>query len=1222
MENTRLKWYNLWMGNAEGISLKNASVSLWQYVLQRQYVLQKKRLQRLQIFCLLFFAITLLASCKVGGGSNSSSSSAASVSQDIVTQANSFRVEAASSSVAAGSNLSVTVTALDGKGFAISNYSGTVSFTSSDSQATLPGSTAYSSKDQGKKAFTVVLKTAGSRTVTVTSGGTSTTSAAITVTTAAATKLGFSTQPSSTAVAATDLVAQPQVEVLDAYSNRVSSATNSITLAAYSNSTCTTAGTGTLNGTVTASAVSGVTIGFAGIDYTLSGSLYLRAASTGLTSACANLVTVSNGTPTKLGFTTQPSSLVTAGVNFSSQPKVAVQDANGNTTSDVGSTTTITLAGYTNSICTAATGTALSGTLAVAAVSGVSTYTNINHTVAQTIYIRAAGGGYTAACSSAVSVSPNVATTIASTTGNSQTGTVGQTLPTKLTVTVTDAYTNTVSGTTVAWAVSSGDGDLDINTNPTNSVGISNASYKLGPTSGTHTITASVSGLTGSPITFTETANDIDTWVATNTVGAIAARSGHCSAWTGTDLFVWGGIDTGGIKLNTGGVYNLTGNSWTATTTTGATTARDGHSCLYVSYAGPTNRIIVWGGENSVPNRLDTGGSYNPALDIWTATDTSEGDRPATREAHTAVWDTVNSVMLIWGGVDGATYRGTGAKYNPTEPAGNAWVPITTTSAPSARYAHSAVWTGTGGTMIVWGGETDATPTYTNTGGVYNSTGDSWTATTTTAAPSARREHSGVWTNTTLNRMIVWAGRTAASTHVNDGGLYHPTNGWTSVSSSDAPVARREHVAAWADPYGMIIWGGWNGTSYYNSGGFYDPIRNAWASTSLVTAPTARAKFSGAWTGSVLALWGGETATTPTHTNTGGRYTPKIWSDTATTSAPSARYGHTAVWNGTYMIIWGGADTSYLNTGARFDPTTNSWLALTTTNAATARYHHSAVWDTVNLIMVVWGGYDGSSYLNSGGRYNPALNTWDATALDTTGAPTARFRHTGVWTGTRMVVWGGQNASSAFNTGGSYNPTTNVWTATTTTSAPSARYGHTAIINTASSLMQVWGGYTGSAYVDSGGLYNYGTDSWTAMTTTSPPTARAFHSAVWDTTSLVMRVWGGVSSSGYLSTGGTYDDSPEAWVALNNTDAPTARAYHTAIYTGSRMIIWGGLGSSYFNDGGEYDATNANNPWAITPAKNAPAARAQHTMIWDGTRAIIWGGTNGASFSSGSFYKP
>ena len=44
---------------------------------------------------------------------------------------------------------------------------------------------------------------------------------------------------------------------------------------------------------------------------------------------------------------------------------------------------------------------------------------------------------------------------------------------------------------------------------------------------------------------------------------------------------------------------------------------------------------------------------------------------------------------------------------------------------------------------------------------------------------------------------------------------------------------------------------------------------------------------------------------------------------------------HTAVWTGSEMIVWGGFDsgTSYLNTGGRYNPSTDSWTATSTTNA-------------------------------------------------------------------------------------------------------------------------------------------------------------------------------------------------------------------------------------------------------------------------------------------------
>jgi hypothetical protein len=113
------------------------------------------------------------------------------------------------------------------------------------------------------------------------------------------------------------------------------------------------------------------------------------------------------------------------------------------------------------------------------------------------------------------------------------------------------------------------------------------------------------------------------------------------------------------------------------------------------------------------------------------------------------------------------------------------------------------------------------------------------------------------------------------------------------------------------------------------------------------------------------------------------------------------------------------------NTGGRYNPSTDSWTATSTTNAPEARSRHTAVW--TGSEMIVWGGLGsaflnpgGSAWFNTGGRYNPNTDSWTATS--TTGAPAARERHTVVWTGSemKMIVWGGQDDTSHFNTGGRY----------------------------------------------------------------------------------------------------------------------------------------------------------------------------------------------------------
>src|SRR2546430_410683 len=204
--------------------------------------------------------------------------------------------------------------------------------------------------------------------------------------------------------------------------------------------------------------------------------------------------------------------------------------------------------------------------------------------------------------------------------------------------------------------------------------------------------------------------------------------------------------------------------------------------------------------------------------------------------------------------------------------------------------------------------------------------------------------------------------------------------------------------------------------------------------------------------------------------------------------------------------------------------------------------------------MIVGGGSNDRSYLNTGGRYNPISDSWTATS--TTNAPAARQRHTAVWTGTQMIVWGGEGCPIGCftNPGGRYNPSTDTWTATSATNAPAIRGYHTAVWT--DSEMIVWGGSTNSSFLNTGGRYNPSTDGWTATSTTSAPAGRYFPTAVW--TGSEMIIWGGYNGS-FLNTGGRYNPGTDSWTATSTNSAPAGREIHTAVWTGSEMIAWGGI---------------------------------------------------------------
>ena len=55
---------------------------------------------------------------------------------------------------------------------------------------------------------------------------------------------------------------------------------------------------------------------------------------------------------------------------------------------------------------------------------------------------------------------------------------------------------------------------------------------------------------------------------------------------------------------------------------------------------------------------------------------------------------------------------------------------------------------------------------------------------------------------------------------------------------------------------------------------------------------------------------------------------------------------------------------------------------------------------------IVWGGNDGSTQLDSGGFYDPWTDSWEPTPA-TMDVPAGRTRHTAVWAGEEMLIWGG-----------------------------------------------------------------------------------------------------------------------------------------------------------------------------------------------------------------------
>lgn len=146
-----------------------------------------------------------------------------------------------------------------------------------------------------------------------------------------------------------------------------------------------------------------------------------------------------------------------------------------------------------------------------------------------------------------------------------------------------------------------------------------------------------------------------------------------------------------------------------------------------------------------------------------------------------------------------------------------------------------------------------------------------------------------------------------------------------------------------------------------------------------------------------------------------------------------------------------------------------------------------------------------------------------------------------------------------------------------------------------------------------GGRYDPVADTWAPLSLLDAPGRRHEQTAVW--TGSEMIVWGGDGNDGrypLFGDGARYDPVTGKWARVSPEGGLSPRTSHTAVWTGAQMITWGG-GSGVITseapplgDGAAYDP--ATDTWTLLPAEGAPAARQRHVAAWTGTEMLVWGG--------------
>jgi N-acetylneuraminic acid mutarotase len=271
------------------------------------------------------------------------------------------------------------------------------------------------------------------------------------------------------------------------------------------------------------------------------------------------------------------------------------------------------------------------------------------------------------------------------------------------------------------------------------------------------------------------------------------------------------------------------------------------------------------------------------------------------------------------------------------------------------------------------------------------------------------------------------------------------------------------------------------------------------------------------------------------------------------------------------------------------------------------RYSAAQVWTGTE--MLVWGGENCAGaacptfrapHLADGAAYTPATGTWRKLA---TSPLSARAPAATVWTGTEMLVWGGVKADGDLADGAAYDPARNRWRMMA--GSPLAARDGVMAAWTGKELVVWGGGDLDKGFVD-GAAYDPATDRW-RTNAGSPLGRRDGGATAWTGKELV--VWGGtdLSARTELRDGAAYDPATDRWRTI--AASPLAgRGEAASAWTGRELVVWGGGtldGTSFFADGAAYDPTA--DRWRSLP--NAPVApRTAPAAVWSGRELLIWGG--------------
>ncbi|WP_438039012.1 kelch repeat-containing protein [Sorangium sp. So ce128] len=663
------------------------------------------------------------------------------------------------------------------------------------------------------------------------------------------------------------------------------------------------------------------------------------------------------------------------------------------------------------------------------------------------------------------------------------------------------------------------------------------------------------------------------------------ARSGHtATVLSSGDVLIVGGYN--GAVVASADLYDRDTNSWSPAGS--LTTARRYHTATRLS----NGRVLIAGGSNASNVSLASAELYDPNTNSWS----SAGSLTVARSGHTATPVEDGKVLVTGGQSDSSTYLASTELYTPGS---NSWLPAAPMT--TSRSGHTATRL-LDGKVLVAGGRNAA---YLTSAALYDPSNNTWSAAGWMGV--ARNKH----TATLLpdGRVLMVGGADSNSHELSSAEIYTPGTppAWTPAASMTTP--RMSHTATRFLSGKVLVTGGTTASSTEtDSAQMYDPATNTWIAIKPMGSKRTQHTATPLGLSKVLIAGGfRHDGLTTGYLASAELYDldAETWKFVAPMAMAHPAGAAVRLQDGRVLVTGGyddDDDEDPENTAELYNPTTNTW-----TSAPDMPVDRT--WHTMTLLgngkVLVVGGFEDVSALESAALYTPATNTWSS--MGPTGFDFARTSHTAtlLQTGKVLVAGGNPNGGNGEAPTALFNPSTNIWSTAGLMVVP--RWAHTATLLQNGKVLVTGGRRTSNdSYTKTAEIYDPMTDGWTAASDMSA--ARADHTATLLASGDVLVVGGGDASS-YLSTTEIYHPASNAWSA---GPAIIARSMHdaTRLNDGRVLIAGGRNGAGMLRSTQVYSPVS--NTWTTTGPMDQPyTLRGMMLLLADG-RVINVGNYDGS----------